>query len=123
MGHRLFAVDVLSRTHGVDHHLAMPMIGDSGDNAVDVLVVEKLAIAPRHRQIGSDNLAREGVSAVVKVGSGGTFHSRNCDRGAEQPRALHADANHSKSNSIAWRNCPPLMWRGARTEEHGARRN
>src|SRR2546430_8533939 len=34
--HRLFAVDVFSRVDGVDHDLLVPMIGNGGDEAVDL---------------------------------------------------------------------------------------
>src|SRR5205807_3084366 len=58
VGHRLLTVDVLAGAHGVDDDLTVPVVGHSGDDAVDVLVVEQLPVATRHWQVGSHNLAR-----------------------------------------------------------------
>ena len=38
--HRLLAVDVLAGAHRVDDDLLVPVVGNGGDDAVDVLVVE-----------------------------------------------------------------------------------
>ena len=43
-GHRLLAVDVLARPHGVDADLRVPVVGCADDHGVDILAVEDLTI-------------------------------------------------------------------------------
>ena len=44
VGHRLFAVDVLARLHGVDGHLGVPVVGRGDQDSVDVLAIEEPAV-------------------------------------------------------------------------------
>jgi hypothetical protein len=45
--------------------LPVPVIGNGGDDAIDIFVVEQLLIAPRHGEIGSHDFARQHVPAIV----------------------------------------------------------
>ena len=49
----LFAVDVLACLHGVEHHLAMPVVGRGDHHGVDVHVGQQLAIVDvgLHRRV------------------------------------------------------------------------
>src|SRR5690349_14277997 len=98
------------------------MIGHGRDNGVDVFVVEQIAIATRHRQIRSHDLAGESMSAVVEISGARALDAGQLDRGAEQPRALHADADDAETHRITW--CHILSrWLRLRFEENRTRAN
>ena len=57
--------------------------GTAAIEAVDVLVVEQLLIAARHRQVRAHDLAGEHMASVVQVAGGHAFDVRQVDGGAE----------------------------------------
>ena len=65
MRHRFLAVDILARIHGIHDDLAMPVIRNCRDQAVDLLIVEQFLVAPRRREGGVHDLFRERMPAVV----------------------------------------------------------
>ena len=99
--HGFFDVDVLARVDRVHHHLLVPMVGNGGHDAIDVLVLQQFVIAPGGGQVWTDDLLCQSVAAVIKVAGGCTFHPRQLDRVGQQSRALHADSDHAKPHSIA----------------------
>ena len=101
MGHRLLAVDVLARAHRVHHDLLVPVVGHRGHDAVDALVVQELLIAAGGAELVARDLPGQGVAAVVEVAGGRALHAGNRDRGREQPRTLHAHADHSEADAVA----------------------
>ena len=104
MRHGLLAVDVLARGHRVHDHLLVPVIGNRRHDAVDLLVVQECLIAARDGEVRSNDLPRQGVSAVVEVTRGSTFDARQFDGCAQQPGPLHADADHAEADPVAGRN-------------------
>src|SRR5882724_7989431 len=101
VGHGLFAVDVFAGVDGVNDDLLVPMIGDGGDEAVDLLVVEKILITARGGDFFADNFLGERVAAVVEIASRDAFDTRQLDGVAEQTGALHANADDAEANTIA----------------------
>jgi hypothetical protein len=100
--HGLLTVDGLARPHRIDHHLFVPVVGNGGQNAVDVLVVEEFVISPRDRQIRFvGDFARESVPAVVEVGGGDTLDSGQLDGIGQNAGAFHADADDAEAQAIA----------------------
>ena len=59
MRHRLLDVDVLPGTHGVDDDLPVPVIRSRDNDAINFSVAQEILITPRHREIGTRDLARE----------------------------------------------------------------
>src|SRR5882757_5780608 len=101
MRHRLFAVDVFPCAHSVDHNLLVPMIGNSGDQAIDFLVVEEIFVAAGDEEIGiAGNFARESVAAIVEIGGGDALGSGKRHCGGEQAGALHTDADDSETQPV-----------------------
>jgi hypothetical protein len=41
------------------------------------------------------------MAAIVEVGGGHALHAGQCDGGAQQAGALHADADHAEAHTIA----------------------
>src|SRR5947208_11477273 len=103
MGHGFFAVNIFSGADGVDHDLLVPMVRDSGDEAINFLVVEEILVAARSRNLLADNFLRERVAAVVEVASGDAFDAGELDGVAKQAGALHADADDAETEAVARR--------------------
>ena len=101
--HRLLAVDVFSGVYGVHDDLLVPMVGNGGDDAVDLLVVEKFLIAARGGNFRADDFLRERVAAVVKVGGRDALDTGQLDGIGKQAGALHADADDAEAHAIARR--------------------
>ena len=75
----------------------MPVIGNRGDDAIDILAIEQFLIAPRDGQIRIvSDLPRMQMAPVIKVRRAHAFDAGNGDRGREQIRALHTDADVPK---------------------------
>src|SRR4029077_19106353 len=92
-------------------------------DAVDVLVVQKLAVVSRDRQIGAHDFPGECMPAVVQISRAGTLDSRDRDGCSEQPGALHADPDHAEVNRVAGSG---VSWGGLKrlgAQENGFRRN
>src|SRR6266567_40212 len=101
--HGLLAVDVFSRAHGVNYNLAVPMIGDGGDEAINSFVSEKLFVNARGGDLIPDDFLGENVAAVVEVAGGDAFDAGELDGFFEQAGTLHADANDAEAEAIARR--------------------
>jgi len=106
MRHRLFAVDVLAGPDRVHEDLLVPVIGNGGDDAVDLLVVEQFFVTPRRSDFSAGNLLRESVAAIVEVARGHAFHAWKSYSRGEQAAALHTHANDAKTNAVARRDFP-----------------
>ncbi len=105
--HRLLAVNVLARVAGVDHDAPVPVIGNGGDDAVDILAVEQFLIAARGGQVGiAGDLAGQRVAAVVEIGGAHALDAGHGDGVRQQAGALHADADDAEANAIAGRRRP-----------------
>ena len=101
MGHGLFAVDVFSGGYGVDHHFFVPEVGDRGDDAVDVFVVEEFLVVAGDGEIGFvGDFAGQRVAAVVQIGCGYAFDAGELDGVGEQAGALHADADDAEADAV-----------------------
>src|SRR5207253_5043045 len=103
MGHGFFAVNVFSRADGVDHDLLVPMVRDSGDEAIDFFVVEKILVAARGGNLLADNFLRERVAAIVEIASSDAFDAGELDGVAKQAGALHANADDAEAEAVAGR--------------------
>ena len=101
MGHGLFAVDIFSGADGVDDDLLVPMIGDSGDEAIDFLVVEEIFVAASGENSFAHDFAGEGVAAVVEVAGGDAFDAGELEGVVKQAGALHADADDAEAQAVA----------------------
>ena len=122
MRHRLLTIDVLTCVDGVDYDLSMPMIGDCRDNGVDVLVIEQIAITTGHREVGSHDFARQGMSPVIEISGARALDAGDLDRCPEESRTLHADADDAESHGITGRH---FLSRGLglRLQENRSRAN
>ncbi len=102
--HRFFAVDIFSGVDGVDDDLLVPMIGNGGDQAIDLFVVEQIFVAAGDEKIGiAGNFARERVAAIVEIGGGNALSAGERHGGSEQARSLHADADDAETQTITGR--------------------
>src|SRR6266700_5352640 len=101
--HGLLAVDVFAGAHGVNDNLAVPMIGDGGDEAVNFFVSEKLFVNARGGDFIAGDFLGENVAAVVEVAGGDAFDAWELDGFFEQAGTLHADANDAEAQAIARR--------------------
>src|SRR5262249_49033199 len=101
VGHRLLAVDVLPSRDRVHHDLLVPVVGHRGHDAVDLLVREQLLVAPCGPEVLLDDLAREGVAAVVEVAGGRALDTGEGDRGVQEAGALHADPDDAEADAVA----------------------
>src|SRR6266850_681026 len=125
MGHRLFAIDVFAGVDGIHDDLFVPMIGNGGDDAVDLLVVEEFLIFARGVDLGAgnffDDFFGERVAAIVEVGGSDAFDTGELNGAGEQAGALHADANDAEADAVAGSNGSGgqrnLLW----VENDGAR--
>ena len=59
--HGLFAVDVFARIASIDHHAHVPMIGHSGDNAIDVLAIQQIVIVALTGRLALPVISRASV--------------------------------------------------------------
>src|SRR5438876_160767 len=103
MRHGLFAVDVLSGVHRIDDNIFVPVIGNGGDDAVDLLVVEKFLIAARGDDFVAGDFFRKRVAAVPEIGGGDAFDAGELHGIRQQARALHADADDAETHAVARR--------------------
>src|SRR5882724_4845839 len=105
MGHRLFAIDVFAGVDGIHDDLFVPMIGNGGDDAVDLLVVEEFLIFARGVDLGAgnffDDFFGERVAAIVEVGGSDAFDAGELNGAGEQAGTLHADANDAEADPVA----------------------
>src|SRR6267142_892298 len=105
VGHRLFAIDVFAGVDGVHDDLLVPMIGNGGDDAVDLLVVEEFLIFARGVDLGAgnffDDFFGERVAAIVEVGGSDAFDAGELNGAGEQAGTLHADANDAEADAVA----------------------
>ena len=103
--HRLFAVDRFSGADGIDDDLFVPVIGNRGEDAVDVLVVEEIFVAARDHQVGlAGDFAGQQVAAVVQIGRGDAFDAGQREGIGEDAGAFHADADDAEAQAVAGRN-------------------
>ena len=77
------------------------MIGDGGDEAVDLLVVEEILIAAGGGDFFADNFLGKRVAAIVEIAGGHAFDTGQLDGVAEQAGALHADTDDAEANTVA----------------------
>ena len=103
MGHGLFAVDVFAGADRIDDNLLVPVIGDGGDETVDLFIIEQIFVAARGGDFFADNFLGESVAAVVEVASGDAFDAGKLDSVVEQARALHANADDAEAQAVAGR--------------------
>jgi hypothetical protein len=100
--HGLFAVDIFSGVHRVDHDLFVPVVGNCGDQAIDFFVVEQIFVAARHEEIGiADDFACQRVPAVVQVGRRDALGAGKADGRCQEAGTLHADAYDAEAEAIA----------------------
>src|SRR5262249_30608632 len=89
-----------------------------GDDAVDVLVVEKLLIFSRGGEFGIvGDFASQGVAPVVQIGGGDAFDARKRNCSTEQARALHANADDSEAHLVARGNVRRTRWDGVGVDD------
>jgi len=100
--HWLFAIDILARVAGVHHHALVPMVGHRRHDAVDIFAVQEFLVAARCGELGiPGDLPGQRVAAIVEVGGRDALHTGQCNRGSQQARALHADADHAEPHPLA----------------------
>ena len=68
LDHGLLAVDVFAGVHGVDRHLAVPVVGNRDDDGVHVFAREHLAVVARGEDLVSPDLPRLREPAFVNIG-------------------------------------------------------
>src|SRR2546421_10080589 len=61
------------------------------------------AILTRGGKIGTRDLLRQGVTAVVQVGGAGARHPRQRNRVPHEARPLHPHADHAEAHGVARR--------------------
>src|SRR2546426_632641 len=99
--HRFLAVDVLPGADRIDDDLLVPVIGNGGHDAVDVLVAQQLLVAARDWEIRPHDLTRERVTAIVEVGGASAFDAGQLNGRRQQTAALHAHSDHPEPHAIA----------------------
>src|ERR1700682_2342747 len=102
MRHGLFSVDILAGAHRIDDYLPVPVVGNCRDDAVDVLVVEKILVAAGDGKMRAPDSARQDVSPIVEIGRARALNSREPDGRPQQTGSLHAYANHPEAHPVAW---------------------
>ena len=80
--------------------LPVPVIGHRGDDAVDVLVVEQLLVATRHRQ-SARTISRASVWRPSYRSHAAAHSTPGSGSSAEQPGSLHPDADDPESHAVA----------------------
>ena len=80
------------------------MIGNGGDDAVDVLAIEEFLVFARDGEIGlAGDFAGELMTAIPEIGGADTLDARKRGGGGEEAGTLHADANDSETHLVARR--------------------
>src|SRR3954447_1708754 len=70
MDHRLLAIHVLARLHGVNGGLLVPMVGGTDDHGVDVFAGQDLAVVASGENIVAPEFFAARQAAVVAVRGG-----------------------------------------------------
>src|SRR5207237_7994338 len=101
--------------------LLMPVMVNSRDELIDVLVVEQVAVTTCNRQVWPHDLSRQSVAAIVEIRGTRALDPGNLNGCAEQSRALHPDADHSESHRVARRDMFAGFRLGFLTQENRSR--
>ncbi len=102
--HGLFDVNIFARAERVHDDLLVPMVGNGGDDAVDVFVLEQFVIAAGDGKVGAGQSLGPGYGGhhkdrrLPRIPTPGSLHCIG-----EQSRSLHANPNHAEAHPIAWR--------------------
>src|ERR1700682_1720118 len=81
------------------------MVGDGRNQAVNLLIVEKLFVTARNWEVRlARDFAREGMAAVIQVASGDALRAGKLHGRIEQSGTLHSDADDSETQPVARRN-------------------
>ncbi len=104
MGHGLFAVDVLTGVAGVDDDALVPVIGDGGEDEIDIFAGQQFVIIARGEEVRvAGDFFGQGVAAIVQVGGSDTLGARQRKRVFEHPGAFHADADDAEAEAFSGR--------------------
>ena len=103
--HGLFAVDVFSGGSSVNDDALVPVVGNGGDDAVDVLAIEEFLIFAGDGEIGlAGDFAGELMTAIPEIGGADALDAGKRGGGGEEAGTLHADADDSEAHLVARRN-------------------
>jgi hypothetical protein len=81
------------------------MIGNGGEDAVDVFIVEEFFVLAGGEETWlRGDFTGEEVAFVVEVGCGDTFDAGKCDGIGEDAGTFHADADDAEAKAIGRRN-------------------
>ena len=100
MDHRLFAVDVLARLHGIDRSLLVPVIGRADNDRVNILASQDFVVVAGGEYVVAPEFFAARQPAVVAVGGGDQFHARHLYGGPGVELALSAGADQRNLDVI-----------------------
>ena len=104
MNHRLFAVDILARVHGIDGSLLVPMVRCGNENSVDILSGQDLLVVTRCKDVAAPEFFAALQPAVVAVSDGHQLHAGNLHGGLRIALALNASPYQRELDVVVGRN-------------------
>ena len=103
--HRLLEVDVLAGLHRIDGGRLVPVVGRRDQDGIDILARENLAVVAGGEDVRPPELLAVGQAAVIAIGHGDEFDSRNLYRDAGIVLALDAGADQRELDVVIGRTC------------------
>src|SRR6185437_12768027 len=103
--HRFLAIDVLTGVTGIHDDFLVPVVRNGRDQAVNLLVVQKILIAPRRRhglaRRAADDLVGERLAFVIEVAGSHALDAGEPHTGIQDTGATHTDTDHAEADSVA----------------------
>src|SRR6185437_13185831 len=115
---RLLAVDIFAGVHGIDADGAVPVVGSSDDDGVNVGAREHFAVVAGGEEVAAPGFFSAGEAAFVNVADGDEFDSRDLDGVGGIAASLPAGSDESDPDAVIGRGLGESGGgRGRRSEE------